>query len=430
MTGKLYQKLIDMKVRMGIEHLFMGWNGILGLMISYSLYVNLPYCMPGCRLCRKSHTISSGLMEEYPAAVIQEMRECRQRAGKEVPVQSVYVGGGCPTRLDISHLTALLRSIKEIFELEPRVEVTLEAVPGTVPQRGFQRLQDHGVNRISLEWFGIYDRDLGFLGRPYRYRDFVHTVTGIRQAGIENLNLDLMFGIPGQEMSQWRRVVGAALSMEPEHLSAYSFHPEEDSLMNSWMAKGLIASPDPGKRAAMYTYLDERLQQKGYDHYELSSWARPGYVCQHNLRYWRSDPYLGFGAGAHGYVDGRRTQTVSSPSRYIQAVEEDGCEGAFPGTSASLPLPDQPREAHMLDFVFMGLHLIQEGVSRGRFYERFQIRLDQFLVNAIQPLVEKGLLQWTDESLKFTARGVEVAPRVLHRLVEESKNGSLPQGEI
>lgn len=413
-----------------VEHSFTHRNGILGLMISYSLYVNLPFCTPGCRLCRRSHGISPALMEEYPAAVVKEMREWRQRVGKKVPVRSVYLGGGCPTRLAISHLTALLQSIKEVFDLMPGVEVSLEAVPGTVSQTGFQQLKNHGVNRISLEWFGIYERGLGFLGRSYRFQDLIGAVTGIREAGIENLNLDLMFGIPGQQVSHWRRVVDAVLSFAPEHLSAYSFHPDEGSLMKSWLAKGLIAAPDLEARAAMYSHLDERLQSAGYDHYELSSWTRPGFACQHNLRYWRSQPYLGFGAGAHGYVDGRRTRTISTLSRYIQAVRAGGSEGDFPGTSASLPPPDQSRQADMLDFVFMGLHLLQEGVSRSRFYDRFQVRLDHCLEDAIQPLVDHGLLEWTEDSLRFTARGVEVAPRVLGRLVEESKTGSIRQEEI
>ncbi len=402
--------------------MFIKPNGILTLMISYSLYVNLPYCTPGCRLCRTTHVISPDLEEEYPEVVSMEMRGWRQTAGKTVPVQSVYFGGGCPSRLPVPHLASLLQSVLDNFDVRPQAEITLEAVSGTVPQGGFQRFDDLGINRISLEWYGIYREELGFLGRPYRYQDLSRAITRIRKTGVENLNLDLMFAIPGQELSQWRRVVDTTLSFEPEHLSAYSFHPEKGSVMRTWKEKGLLTPPEPGTRAAMYTHLDERLQGAGYDHYELSSWAKPGYACQHNLRYWRSNPYLGFGAGAHGYVGGRRTRTISSPSRYIAALKDRRHSGDYPGTTASLPHEGRSREAYMLDFVFMGLHLIQEGVSRRRFYDRFQVRLDQFLVDAIHPSVEEGLLEWNDESLRFTARGVEYAPRVLRRLVEEGES--------
>jgi len=397
----------------------MGPSGILTLMISYSLYVSLPYCKPDCRLCRPTHMISPGLEEEYAAAVVQEIKEWRQMAGKEVPVQSVYIGGDCPPRISIPHLTVLLRAIRANFGLMPQAEITLEILPGREPQGGFQRFGELGINRINLEGYGIYAEEVNILGRSYRYQDLSRTVSNIRKAGIENMNLDLMFGIPGQTVGHWRKVVEAALSFKPEHLSAYSFYPEEGSLMRTWMEKGLLASCEPEKRVAMYKLLDQRLQQAGYDHYELSSWAKSGYACQHNLRYWRSNPYLGFGADAHGYVDGRRIQTISSPSRYIQALEGDKPSADFPGTSASLPHQDLSRETHMLEFVFMGLHLIREGVSRRRFYERFQVELEPFVVDAIHPFLEEGLLEWTDKRLRFTAQGVERASLVLRRLIEE-----------
>ncbi len=374
----------------------------------FSLYLHIPFCRHRCAYCDfNTYAGLDHLRAAYVQALVAEVRWAGEAAGRRLPVHSVYFGGGTPSLLTPEQIEQVLLAVEAVFALADDAEITLEANPGTVDEPYLRTLRRLGVNRLSLGVQSAHPEELRLLERIHDYPTVTRTVAAARRAGFDNLNLDLIFGLPGQPLSRWQRTLDLVLALHPEHLSLYALTLEHGTPMAAWVARGLLPAPDEDVVATMYEWAMDRLEAAGYVQYEISNWARPGYLCRHNLQYWRNLPYLGLGAGAHGWAAGVRTVNVRAPAAYIQRLRAGEVTGPFPRTPATVEARPVGRREEMGETMMMGLRLTQEGVSRQAFVARFGQPLEAVYGEEIAELVRLGLLMWTADGarLRLTRRG-------------------------
>ncbi len=378
----------------------------------YSLYLHIPFCRHRCSYCDfNTYAGLEAWIEPYVHALGTEIRQIAA-AQPGLPVHTVFFGGGTPSLLPIPLLEQLIRALHETFDLAPDAEITLEANPGTVDKTYLHDLHALGVNRLSFGMQSARPDELRLLERQHDPPDVIRCVTWARQAGFENINLDLIFGLPHQTLAHWQTSVEAALALEPMHLALYALTLEHGTPLAHWVGHGWMAAPDPDLAAEMYEWAAERLSTAGYAQYEISNWAQPGFECRHNRQYWRNLPYLGLGAGAHGFAQGFRTANVRAPQAYAKRAA-NAQPLPFPRTFATVTLTPIDRETEIQETLMMGLRLTEEGVSDAAFRARFGEGLQERYSETIAHLGRLGLVEWTpDARLRLTPRGRLLGNRV------------------
>ncbi len=398
-------------------------------MQSHSIYIHIPFCQHRCNYC--DFNTYAGLEKLIPAYVQALQREIFLIANtmeEKLPVHTVFFGGGTPSLLPASALTQILHTLKANFAAQHDAEISLEANPGTLTENYLCELRNMGINRLSLGMQSANPRELKFLERIHDYADVIHAVQWARRAGFDNLSLDLIFGLPEQRTKVWVESLKLALELAPEHFSLYALTLEHGTPLGSWAARGLIPEPDPDLAADMYELATEMLDVAGYQQYEISNWTlasnverreSPDLACLHNLQYWRNQPYLGLGAGAHGFANGLRTVNVLSPKAYIQRLSTSNVQPAtiFPRTPATIEANSIDRDTEMRETMFMGLRLTREGVSDARFLARFGSSMRQIFAQEIQQLLDWELLMWENDTLHLTPRGRLLGNQVFMQFV-------------
>jgi oxygen-independent coproporphyrinogen-3 oxidase len=342
----------------------------------------------------------------------------------------VFFGGGTPSLLSAAQFEAILKSIRDSFYLAPEAEISLEANPGTVTLDSLRDLRSLGFNRISLGVQSAHPDELRQLERIHDYFDVIEAVTWARRAGFDNLNLDLIFGLPEQPLERWQATVKLVLGLCPEHLSLYALTVEHGTPFGRWAQRGVLSMPDPDAAADMYEWAGEMLEAAGFEQYEISNWARPGWQCRHNLQYWRGQPYLGFGAGAHGFAEGIRISNVLRIKTYIEHLHPDHLLSGrlFPLSPATVNQINISRYVEMQETMMTGLRLTREGVSAEDFEGRFEVQMRDVFGKEIEELVGLGLLDWVGEGpregcrppqgiLRLTKRGRLLGNQVFMRFV-------------
>jgi oxygen-independent coproporphyrinogen-3 oxidase len=372
----------------------------------FSLYLHIPFCQRKCAYCDfNSYPGQEGLFDDYVTGLAREM-EMAGPAG----VQTVYIGGGTPTVLPLSLLARLLAGVRRAFQVEAGAELSIEANPGTVDAAGLAGLRALGLNRLSLGVQSFDDGELQVLGRIHTAAEAERALAAARRAGFDNVNLDLIYGLPGQALATWERTLARALALQPDHLSLYALSVEEGTPLAASLACGDLPQPDADLAADMYELAERTLQAAGYLHYEISNWARtPAHRCRHNLTYWRNEPYLGLGAGAHSWAGGRRWSNVAWPADYAALVSD----GQRP--LATREEIDQPLE--MGETMMMGLRLLEEGVSFARFRRRFGLEMEQRFGRELAELVELGLIVRDGERVRLSERGHLLGNQVFLRFL-------------
>lgn len=371
-------------------------------MMKLSVYLHIPFCTQRCSYCDfNTYAGLEHLISEYVGALCRDI----EILGESLPdsyrnkVHTIYFGGGTPSLLSPEEIKAVLTSLKYNFGFEADLEISLEANPDTLNLAKVRGYRDLGVNRLSIGFQTANERELQLLGRNHTREDVVEAVTIARLAGIRNLNLDLIYGLPKQTLADWENSLQVALSLEVEHLSLYSLTIEEGTLMEQWMRKGELSYPDGDFAADCYEFARELLAKAGYVHYEISNWAKPtdnGHnYCRHNLQYWKNREYIGIGAGAHGFVGGFRLSNVMHPANYVRKLIAP-LQNAFPFTPATVNAHRVDHEEEMRDTVLLGLRLIQDGVGEEDFYQRFGKRLTDVFAGEIARLLRKGLVEWVE----------------------------------
>lgn len=283
-----------------------------------AIYVHVPFCPSKCGYCDfNSFAMTGPIQGETVDAMEHEIRTS-PRAGR--PAKTIFFGGGTPTYLEASQLARLLQAVLDTHPASNETEITTESNPGTVTLEKLGALKEAGFNRLSLGAQSFATQDLVQLGRVHGVAEIAEAVTAARQAGFENLNLDLMFGLPGQNLVRWRHNLDQALALHPDHLSLYGLTIEPNTRFFRYFQRGWLDLPAEDTMVAMYEEAVARMTAAGLEPYEISNFARPGRRCQHNLAYWRAEEYIGYGPGAVGRVGTRRGTNLKHPARYVEAV--------------------------------------------------------------------------------------------------------------
>ena len=315
------------------------------------LYLHIPFCRQRCDFCAFYLEIyREGHAENFVRSILHEIElSAHQHVTPGRSIQSVYVGGGTPTTLAATQLIAILSEIRSHFALASDCEITVEAHPSTISEQDLVQLRQAGVTRMSFGAESMEDGDLARIGRPGAVRETVTAVTQARAAGFTNINLDVMYGLPGQSLESWQRTLAHCLALAPTHLSAYALTVEEDTRLASNIQRQRSPAPDEGLQIEMDEAAQRILGDAGYERYEVSNYAQPGYACRHNLLYWTNGEYLGLGPSAQSYLDGTRFGNVADLAAYDTSL-----------AASRLPIEDCTRlseEEQLRDAVIFGLRL-------------------------------------------------------------------------
>ncbi|HJY88074.1 MAG TPA: radical SAM family heme chaperone HemW [Candidatus Acidoferrales bacterium] len=388
--------------------------------MNLGIYIQVPFCQRKCTYCNFSTGVfERSLYAPYVQAVCRELSEHEtlyRRAGLELPgtpnragVDTVYLGGGTPSLLDAAALCRIVDTVRQGFPCQ-LVEVTLEADPETVTREKVAGWRSAGINRISLGAQSFDDRELAAAGRIHRQQDILEALRHLRAAGFHNVSLDLIAGLAHQTRATWKESLARLVDLRPEHASIYLLEIDEGSrLGREALAGGLRygagALPNDDAQAAFYEHAQERLAQAGYEHYEISNWALPGLRSRHNSKYWRREPYLGFGAGAHSFNGRKRWANVRDPTLYIAAI----AKGTFPGEQVLAVTPEQALEEEL----FLGLRQL-EGIELARIEKKYHASL----YRRVEGLRESGLVEFDGQRLRLMPSRLTVANEAFIRLLD------------
>ncbi len=369
------------------------------------LYIHVPFCIKKCNYC---DFVSYPYREEAVGAYLKGLeREMKLYAGEpsfqERQISTLYIGGGTPTCLPSFSLGKIIQDSFKYFNLQSGAEVSVEANPGTFSNELLQVLLLAGVNRLSLGVQSSLDDELHLLGRIHDFRQAEESFNSARAAGFNNIGVDLISGLPGQSVSQWKKTLEAVLALEPDHVSAYGLQLERGTPLHRDVSRGKIAPCSEEEDLKMFWETINFLTGHGFEHYEISNFARPGRQCKHNLIYWRNQEYIGLGPAAHSYIGGCRYENKRAIKLYREAVDA----GRFPIARRE---PVDIR-TEMSETVFMGLRLMN-GLDLTGFEKRFGCSFNDAYGFQVELLTKAGLLELTGDRLRLTPRGLPVANRV------------------
>lgn len=393
--------------------------------MEYSLYVHVPFCKRRCHYC--DFTTYAG-MEQYIDEYMESLRKEIRIAINDkniIPIHSIYFGGGTPSLVQAKFYGRLLEEIRKNAQVTSDCEITLESNPGTLSLPYLRGLQEAGINRLSIGVQSTDTFDLERLDRIHTIDDVLDSYRWARLAGFENINLDLIFALPWQNLDGWRHSLDRAINLKPEHFSLYSLIIEPETPLYRWHQRGWIAEQDDDLAADMYAYAIKALDAVGYEHYEISNWAKKDpagkYESRHNKQYWLNRPYFGFGAGAHGYINGIRTVNTPGIQDYIKRMKQTkDADCHFPLTPATISSDRIDDKMQMQDQMMLGLRLVKEGVSAAKFEARFGRSITDVFTEEINRLGDQGLIEWAgdkEKHLRLTQRGIPVANRVFREFI-------------
>ena len=366
------------------------------------LYVHIPFCLKKCAYCDFCSFINADFPQkaEYIDALC---REIDSYIGKGISLDSIFFGGGTPSLLSGEEFSKIASHIRTAFSLSDDIEFTVEANPKTLTREKLIAYMNEGVNRISLGLQSANSNELSALGRIHSYEEFVESYMLVRDVGIDNLNVDLMYGIPEQTADSFKATLEKVCALSPEHISVYGLILEEGTPLYKSVDKYRMPTED--EECDMYYLAADFLRAKGYSHYEISNYAKVGCECRHNLKYWRCDEYIGVGLAAYSYFDGKRYGNttdrevyLSTPSEIIIYEEKSTCES----------------EAY--EFVMLGLRLLR-GISLSEYKTKFGVDFVTGREEKIQNLLELGYISLTEDSLSLTERGFYVSNSILTSLL-------------
>lgn len=378
---------------------------------SPGLYIHIPFCHSKCPYCSfdSRSCDSTAVLARYLAALrLQAARMAATDWAVTQEFTTIFIGGGTPTLYEAGQLGELLARCAELFRFTAEMEVTVEANPNSLDGDKLRGLRRAGFNRLSIGMQSFDDRLLRGLGRTHSARDGMLAVEAARAAGFDNLSLDLMYGLPGQDLAAWRATLEIGLDLAPAHFSLYELTVEEGTPFGDRAAAGTLKLPAEETVAAMATLCRDMLDSRGYEQYEISNYARPGFRCGHNINYWQNGSYLGLGAGAVSCLSGLRLKNVVSPQRFM-ALLDAGCDPFAGGEGLD-------RESRFRETVIMGLRMLA-GVSCQGLERRFGLSPARYYGGTLTRLISQGLLKLEGDRLRLTARGLELANPVLAELV-------------
>lgn len=403
-----------------------------------SLYLHVPFCRFKCFYCDfNTYAGIEGLIPSYVEAITAEIRnwgKALSQSGTAVVVPTIFFGGGTPSLLEPRLVASVLDAIGDSFAVQDDAEISMEVNPESVSRDTIRSVMGLGVNRFSMGAQSMDNAELRMLGRLHDADRMIAAYDQLRRAGADNVNLDLMYGLPGQSLATWKASLEGVLALSPEHLSLYALTVEESTPFYGWVNEGRLPTPDDDLSADMYELAEQLLSDAGYVQYEISNWSRPNKECRHNLVYWRNGSFIGVGPGAHSYLFGARFAVMRQPRAYIERMAELGRMAAgmppsLPPMRGPLDNTDVLREIAPIDSVDMyteemaraetlvlGLRL-NRGVSEDAYLRRFGARPSDIFRDALESSIEDGLLEQDGGTLRLTPRGRLLSNEVFARIM-------------
>lgn len=346
-----------------------------------SLYIHIPFCVRKCGYCDfLSAPADEKARDRYVQALLMEIERYRGTETADRKIKTLYIGGGTPSILSVNQLDCIIQKIKYIFNFCDDIEASMEMNPGTASKEKCRALYQMGINRLSIGLQSTNDKELNTLGRIHSYEDFINTYTWCREAGFQNINVDLMAALPYQTVESYTTGLRKIIRLAPEHISAYSLILEEGTPFYQKYNSGCYPLPDEEQERLMYRETEQILAQAGYERYEISNYAKKGYACRHNLVYWQGGDYLGLGLGSSSYMDGVRFHNTTDINTYVN-------QGAYVEDREELSV-----QAKMEEFMFLGLR-VMAGVSGTEFEKRFGKTMEDVYGDVLRKHEEEGLLQ-------------------------------------
>lgn len=378
------------------------------------LYLHIPFCQQKCRYCDfLSAPANPDVHKRYVEALIKEIKSKSQEY-KHYSVPSLFIGGGTPSVLVGNFIFQIMEAVYEHFHVEKTAEITIECNPGTLNKEKVANYKNAGINRISLGLQSANNRELQLLGRIHTYEDFLKSYDLLRKTGFDNINVDLMSGLPMQKLTDWQNSLKRVVALRPEHISPYSLIIEEGtpfyeefSLDEQRRQNGEEPCLLPGEELEreMYGWTEEYLEQHGYFHYEISNYAKMGKECGHNIGYWKRENYLGLGLGSASLVENQRFSNTSDLEGYLMENYEEEDRILL------------SRKEQMEEFMFLGLRMLQ-GVSREEFRRYFGVELEAVYGDVIAGFIEDGLLKQQSGYVFLTKEGISVSNYVMSEFLK------------
>ena len=382
----------------------------------FSLYIHVPFCIHKCPYCDfNTYAVSNVPGESYVDGLLAELDfRLAQPEWHEREVNTVFFGGGTPSLLEPRLIAKVLTAIRERAAVQDGAEISLEANPGQASRAFLLGYREAGVNRVSFGAQSFTVSTLKSLGRLHTANDIATAFSDARSAGFDNINIDLIYGVPKQTLTEFKSDLNEALSLAPQHISLYGLTIEQGTPLHSAVARKDIIPLDDDTTLAMMEHGNERLREAGLEHYEVSNFSHPGYSARHNLAYWNGDDYLGLGAGAHSFfrVDAdsaKRWSNISLPEEFSKRARASGAAESWQD--------NLKRRDLIFEFFFLGLRK-RAGVSLNRFKELFGVDIDHPYPGLITVLCDQGLLCVTGDALSITAKGLPLSDSVVENFAD------------
>ncbi|HAT4263207.1 TPA: oxygen-independent coproporphyrinogen III oxidase [Clostridium perfringens] len=364
-----------------------------------SLYIHIPFCAQKCLYCdfpsfaRKDH-----LRKAYIEALNKEIISLREKHNN-LEINTIFIGGGTPSVLESDELEYLLKEVAKL-NMAKDIEYSMECNPGNLTEEKLEVMKKYGVNRISMGLQAKQDNLLKGLGRIHNYKTFKENFLLAKKVGFNNINVDLMFGLPNQKLNEWEETLREIISLEPAHISAYSLIIEEGTAFYNLYENNNLKLPTEEEERKMYHLAKKILEENGFNQYEISNYAKKGKECRHNLAYWNMDNWIGVGSASASYMDGKRIKNISSVEEYINSINEKG--------EAIEEIINNSKNDNMEEFVFMGLRKIN-GIDENEFKNRFSMNINDVYGEIINKYIDAGLLIRESGRIFLSEKGIEIS---------------------
>lgn len=373
-----------------------------------SLYIHIPFCIKKCLYCDfPSYGGCESIFDDYVNSLINEIRETKE-SFSDYNIKSIFLGGGTPSILPPKLTGKIMDTVFNCFNIDNNCEITTEANPKTVDEFKLREYKAMDINRISFGVQAWQNNILKSLGRIHTIDDFIKNIAQARDIGFKNINADIMFALPNQNLYDWEETLEKIIKLNPTHISAYSLIIEDNTVFGKMYDQGGLKPCDEELDRKMYYMAKEMLNDKGYNQYEISNFAKEGFECYHNKVYWRCDEYIGYGLGSHSYFNGKRFNNTYDIEKYIGSK---GKYSVIKENIEKLKIEDMYAE-----FMFMGLRMTK-GIEKQRFFERFNKSVFDVYGNEIKHLKELNLINETDTNIMLTEKGIDVSNTVFEKFI-------------
>ncbi len=373
------------------------------------LYLHMPFCVRKCAYCDfLSFPTDQATQNRYAKRLMEDIDAMGKKYG-EIPVETIFIGGGTPSVLDSALIVEIMEHVRNAFHVAEDAEVSMEANPGTVTREKLTDYRRAGINRMSFGLQSANDRELKLLGRIHTWEEFLESFHLARECGFTNLNIDLMSALPGQTCESWKDTLKRVTDLDPEHISVYSLIIEDETPFGEKYGsdEGRKLLPDEDSEREMYHETKRFLRACGYERYEISNYAKPGRECRHNIGYWTGVPYLGLGLGASSYMDGCRFTVNSDMKRYLEEQP-----GMFTDVE-KLTKKDMEEE-----FFYVGLRMTA-GVSLSEFQRRFGVSAKDVYPGLMETFVEEKAAEFRDDRFVLTDYGLDVSNYIMAQFLQD-----------